>query len=171
MSWTNATAASGRFSFMVYARDGRNSSAYEAYKTTSALLGERCDSISTFTATTGTLNTVDLSALATLQAPIFRLVRREQWTGLNHLAVFARLMALADQYRPQHIIIDATGVGEGLWAMLDKQFSTRVIPVKFSTQEKSDIGWRFLSIIETGRFRAISYQPSAISFAWLTACR
>jgi len=43
-------------------------------------------------------------------------------------------------------------VGEGLWAMLDRQFSKRVIPVKFTPQEKSEIGWRFLSIIETGRF-------------------
>ena len=53
---------------------------------------------------------------------------------------------------PQHIVIDATGVGEGLWAMLDRAFPTRVIPVKFTAQEKSEIGWRFLSIIETGRF-------------------
>ncbi len=37
--------------------------------------------------------------------------------------------------------------------MLDKAFRTRVIPVKFTQQEKSEIGWRFLSIIETGRFR------------------
>jgi len=29
---------------------------------------------------------------------------------------------------------------------------SRLIPVKFTSQEKSDIGWRFLSIIETGRF-------------------
>ncbi len=37
--------------------------------------------------------------------------------------------------------------------MLDKAFPTRVIPVKFTQQEKSEMGWRFLSIIETGRFR------------------
>jgi hypothetical protein len=60
---------------------------------------------------------------------------------------------MAEQWRPEHIVIDATGVGEGLWAMVDKAFPTRVIPVKYTQQEKSDIGWRFLSIIETGRFR------------------
>jgi hypothetical protein len=68
--------------------------------------------------------------------------------------VFGKLKALAETWRPQHIVIDATGVGEGLWAMLDKAFRTRVIPVKFTQQEKSEIGWRFLSIIETGRFRS-----------------
>ena len=76
------------------------------------------------------------------------------WQGQNHLTVFGQLKALAETWRPQHIVIDATGVGEGLWAMLDKAFRTRVIPVKFTQQEKSEIGWRFLSIIETGRFRA-----------------
>ena len=96
---------------------------------------------------------IDLSTLATLQAPTYRVVQREAWTGINHLTVFGKLKALAEQWRPQHIVVDATGVGEGLWAMLDKAFRTRVIPVKFTQQEKSEIGWRFLSIIETGRFR------------------
>jgi len=37
--------------------------------------------------------------------------------------------------------------------MLDRAFPCRVIPVKFTQTEKSELGWRFLSIIETGRFR------------------
>jgi hypothetical protein len=37
-------------------------------------------------------------------------------------------------------------------AMLDRAFPARLIPVKFTRQEKSELGWRFLSIIETGRF-------------------
>ena len=96
---------------------------------------------------------VDLSTLESLQAPTYRVVERYAWQGLNHLTVFGKLKALAETWNPQHIVIDATGVGEGLWAMLDKAFRTRVIPVKFTQQEKSEIGWRFLSIIETGRFR------------------
>ena len=43
-------------------------------------------------------------------------------------------------------------MGEGLWSLLDHAFPTRVLPVKFTAQEKSEIGWRFLYIIETGRF-------------------
>ncbi len=99
---------------------------------------------------------IDPSTLETLQAPSYRVVQRFAWTGLNHLAVFGKLRALAAAWNPQHIVIDATGVGEGLWAMLDKAFPARVIPVKFTQQEKSEIGWRFLSIIETGRFTAFS---------------
>ena len=102
--------------------------------------------------TTLTVVMVDLSTLAQLQGPTYRVIDRHCWTGENHLAVFGKLKALAEQHQPQQIVVDATGVGEGLWAMLEHAFPTRVIPVKFSAQVKSETGWRFLSIIETGRF-------------------
>ncbi len=44
-------------------------------------------------------------------------------------------------------------MGEGLWALLDKAFPGKVHPVKFSLQKKSDLGYAFLGMIETGRFR------------------
>ncbi len=102
--------------------------------------------------TTLTIVGIDLSTLPTLTRPTYRVLARHSWTGQNHLAVFGTIKNLAEQWSPQYIVIDATGVGEGLWAMLDHAFPTRVIPVKFTSQEKSEIGWRFLSIIETGCF-------------------
>ena len=104
---------------------------------------------------------IDLSSLATLQAPTYRIVKRLSWTGVNHLTVFGQVKAYADTWKPQYIVVDATGVGEGLWAMLDKAFPTRVIPVKFTRQVKSEIGWKFLAIIETGRFRICGEQASS----------
>ena len=100
-----------------------------------------------------TIASIDLSSLETLQAPTFRFVNRQQWTGQNHLVVFGKLKSLVESWKPQYIVMDATGVGEGLWAMLDRAFPTRVIPVKFSQQVKSELGWRYLAIIETGRLR------------------
>jgi hypothetical protein len=96
---------------------------------------------------------IDLSTLEALGHPTYHVVARHSWIGENHLAVFGRLKSLAETWHPQHIVIDATGVGEGLWALMDRAFPARVIPVKFTQPEKSEIGWRFLSIIETGRFR------------------
>jgi len=46
--------------------------------------------------------------------------------------------------------------------MLDKAIPTRVIPVKFSSSTKSEIGYRFLAIIETGRFKDCSSDSPAI---------
>ena len=100
-----------------------------------------------------TIVSVDLSSLELLQAPTYRAVKRLAWTGANHITVFAQLQALASSWSPLYFVIDATGVGEGLWAMLDHAFPTKVIPVKFSQSVKSEIGYSFLAIINTGRFR------------------
>jgi hypothetical protein len=100
-----------------------------------------------------TIVQIDLSSLATLQRPTYHVVARHSWVGENHLTICNKIKALAETWHPQNIVIDATGVGEGLWAMLDRAFPARVIPVKFSQTEKSELGWRFPSIIETGRFR------------------
>jgi hypothetical protein len=96
---------------------------------------------------------IDLSTLRTLRAPTYRAVYLRQWTGENHHKVLGQLKALAESWRPRHIVIDATGVGEGLWAMLDGEFPTRVIPVKFTQAVKSELGYGFLAIINSGRFR------------------
>jgi hypothetical protein len=96
---------------------------------------------------------VDLSTMGTLHAPTYRAIGLQQWTGLNHLTIFGKIKALAEIWNPQQIVMDATGVGEGLWAMLDKAFPTRVIPVKFTQSVKSELGYGFLAIINTGRFR------------------
>lgn len=96
---------------------------------------------------------IDLSTLETMQAPTYRIVKREGWQGEGHLSIFGKLKAFADNWQPQHIVIDATGVGEGLWAMMAKAYPTRTIPIKFTQQTKSEIGWGYIAIIETGRLR------------------
>jgi hypothetical protein len=103
--------------------------------------------------TTLTVVEIDHSTIETLTKPTYHVVARHSWTGENHVAVFGKIKALYESLSPLYIVIDATGVGEGLWAMLDHQFHTRTVPVKFTQQEKSEVGWRFLEIIETGRFR------------------
>jgi hypothetical protein len=102
--------------------------------------------------TTLTIVAIDLSTLAELYHPTYRVLARHSWTGQNHTSVFGQIKNLAQQWSPQNIVIDASGVGEGLWALLDRSFPTRVTPVKFTSQQKSEIGWRYLAIIESGRF-------------------
>ena len=96
---------------------------------------------------------IDLSSLETLQAPIYRRVKRFEFQGQNHVSIFGVLMALVDTWHIQYIILDATGVGEGLWGMCQKKYPTKTIPVKFSQQVKSELGYAFIGMIETGRFR------------------
>jgi hypothetical protein len=103
--------------------------------------------------TTLTICRLDLATLATLQAPTYHITARHRWTGSNHLEIFGQIKALAEGMRPLHIVMDATGVGEGLWAMLDRAFPEKVMPVKFSLAKKSDLAWRFMAILSTGRLR------------------
>lgn len=96
---------------------------------------------------------VDLSELELLQAPIYRCVKRLSWTGENHTKIFAQVQAMWSVWNPLYLIEDATGVGEGLWAMFDKAHPTKVIGFKFTAQSKSELGYGYLGIIGTGRFR------------------
>ncbi len=96
---------------------------------------------------------VDTSTVATLNYPSYRIIHRVEWTGQNHLTIFGQLKSLAESWLPRYFVVDATGVGEGLWALLDKAFPGKVIPVKFTSTVKSDIGYRFLAMINTGRFK------------------
>ena len=96
---------------------------------------------------------VDTSSIPILQYPTYTVIHRLSWTGLDHLTLYGQLVNLIHAWNPLYIVIDATGVGEGLWSMLAKAFPSRLIPVKFTASVKSDIGYRFLAIIDTGRFR------------------
>ena len=89
--------------------------------------------------------------------PTYYTVHRRSWLGEKHTTVFAQLLALHELWRPQVIVIDASGVGEGLWSMLESALPGKVRPVKFSEQEKSAIGYQLIQIIETGRCR--EYAP------------
>ena len=103
-------------------------------------------------ATALTIVRADLTHLDTMQLPMYRPIFRKQWTGDSPVAVFGQIRSLAEAWNTRYFVIDATGVGEGLFALLDRAFPGRVIPVKFTQQEKSEIGWQYLSIIETGRW-------------------
>ena len=73
------------------------------------------------------------------------------------MTVFGVLQQLAASWRPLRIVIDATGVGEGLWSLLDNAHGPDVvIPVKFSPQVKSQLGYGILGIIESGRYQEYS---------------
>jgi hypothetical protein len=96
---------------------------------------------------------IDLSSLALLQSPTYHVNKRLEWHGVNHVDVFGAIVALIQSWNCLYLVLDATGVGEGLWGMCAKKWPTKTIPVKFTQQTKSEIGYAFLGIIDTGRFR------------------
>ena len=101
---------------------------------------------------------IDLSTVPLLGKPTYKVVFRKAWLGQKHVIVFGALHALGQTWKPARMVIDATGVGEGLWSLLDNAFGSNTVrPVKFTPQLKSDLGYGLLAIVESGRYR--EYHP------------
>jgi len=83
--------------------------------------------------------------------------------GVKHSTLYTAIVGLADLWQPVKLIIDATGVGAGVSSFLVDRLGTRVLPFEFSQVSKSDLGWAFISVIETGRFK--DYSPQDPEFA------
>jgi hypothetical protein len=108
-----------------------------------------------------TIIEVDLATCADplIKAPTYRVVDRRLWTGVKHTALYQQILSLAGTWRPAHLVIDATGVGAGLASFLTKALPGRVQPFEFNSHSKSDLGWKFLAICETGRFKDYQVRP------------
>jgi len=102
---------------------------------------------------------VDISNLAEDLAPTYRVIKRLSWVGENHVKVFKQITTLWSLWNPLHMVIDKTGVGEGLYGMMFHKYDEKVIGYHFTAKAKSELGYRYIAIIETGRFK--DCEPSA----------
>ena len=103
---------------------------------------------------------VDLSTLSdpVIHRPTYRVVMRRIWTGKSQTFQYSQIKTLAETWLPRYIVTDATGIGAGLTSFLSAAFPGKVLPFVFTSSSKSKLGWDFISIIETGRFK--EYAPA-----------
>jgi hypothetical protein len=87
---------------------------------------------------------------------------RRTWTGKSQTFQYSQLKSLAETWLPRYLAIDATGIGAGLASFLSAAFPGKVLPFVFNSSSKSKLGWDFISIIETGRFK--EYAPADETF-------
>jgi hypothetical protein len=106
-------------------------------------------------ATALTIVELDFSTLADelLKAPTYKVVERRIWVGTGQTALYAEIKALSEVWHPRRVIVDATGVGAGLASFLGRALPGRVISFTFTAASKSSLGWGFLSVCDTGRFK------------------
>jgi hypothetical protein len=88
--------------------------------------------------------------------PEYRVVHRRMWVGFSHTRLYRQLRTLAEGWRVSHLVVDATGVGAGLAAFLEKALPGKVQPFIFSAKTKSQLGWGFLAVIDSGRFHDLA---------------
>lgn len=97
-----------------------------------------------------------------IQAPTYHVVHRQQWIGVKHSELYSRLKAVIEHWNARHVVVDATGVGAGMASFLAKALGDRIHPFVFSSASKSQLGWDFLSICDTGRWKEpAAGEPSA----------
>jgi hypothetical protein len=83
----------------------------------------------------------------------YQVVSRHAWQGIVQSELFEQLLALAKLWNPRQFVVDATGVGAGIASFLQRALAERVIPFQFSAVSKSRLGWDFLGVIDSGRFK------------------
>jgi len=102
----------------------------------------------------------DSTALAALaidvdgQAPPrYRLAHLWEWRGLGQPDLLDVILSLARHWSPRRLVVDATGLGAGLAANLERKLPGRVLRFTFSAASKTRLGWDFLSVVENRRLR------------------
>jgi hypothetical protein len=88
-----------------------------------------------------------------IRAPTYEVVSRRAWIGLKHSSIYATILDLAKIWMPLWMVIDSTGVGAGLSSFLVNALGQHVLPFIFTSSTKSALGWDFISLCETGRFK------------------
>jgi hypothetical protein len=98
---------------------------------------------------------IDLAGLAdpVIKAPAYEVVARFTWLGVKHSNLYSTLSGLAGVWGWRWLVVDATGVGAGLASFLERALPGRVIPFVFTGSSKSKLGWDFLAVVESGRWR------------------
>jgi hypothetical protein len=90
---------------------------------------------------------------------VYRCVNRYLWQGVDYLVQIERLAALARAWHAECVVVDATGMGAPVAAMLKAQLGDAVVPFVFSAESKAALGWQFLALVDTGAYQ--EYAPDS----------
>ena len=91
--------------------------------------------------------------------PAVRIVEHYWWTGQSHASLFPRLVnVLRDLWHCRRVVVDATGLGQGVASFLEKALGKGVAaPFVFTSQSKSHLAFDLLAAVNSGRLKV--YAP------------
>ncbi len=100
---------------------------------------------------------------ALVQEPRLEVVEHLAWVGEPHDALFACLAdLLRDVWRVRRLAVDATGLGETLAQLLARALGPSVVvPVRFTAEAKSRLGYRLLAAVNGGRLKMYAADSSS----------
>jgi hypothetical protein len=96
-----------------------------------------------------------------INLPCIEIVHQVWWTGKSYTEQYAALVQICEQWDLRRLVIDNTGQGAGLAALLSEKLGEeRVEAYTFTRPSKSRLGYQLLTLINSGRFK-IYQQPGA----------
>jgi hypothetical protein len=105
-----------------------------------------------------------------LDLPRIEVIHQVWLTGMRYMDQYAALVALMQQWNIRRLVIDRTGLGEGLAALLTQRFGEeRVVSFRFTRPSKSHLTYQLLSMINSGRlkmYQADEAPPVIYEEAW-----
>lgn len=82
----------------------------------------------------------------------YHVLDRYSWTGTPWETVQGALKLLMLRWNPVLTLVDATGIGFGMYSHLRATHKKhRVEPFIFTAKSKSDLGWSLVALIDAGR--------------------
>jgi hypothetical protein len=121
----------------------------EAEETPSTSSNPRRDS------TVVTIGELDFSICDDIQKqPRIDVVEHYRWTGTKHAELYPRLVdILKNVWHCKRVVVDATGLGQPVSSFLRKALGSRVSAFTFTARAKSELGFKLLAAINSGRLR------------------
>ncbi|MEE9324176.1 MAG: hypothetical protein V3U90_01285 [Dehalococcoidia bacterium] len=96
-----------------------------------------------------------------IREPRMKVVEHYWWTGRPHPSLYSQLVdILRNVWHCKRVVVDSTGVGEGVTSFLGKALgSSIVVPFQFTASSKSRLGFELLAAINSGRVKM--YAPDS----------
>ena len=100
---------------------------------------------------------------AVVQEPLLEVVEQRAFVGTPHDELYAVLADLLGRvWRVRRVAVDATGLGETLARLLARSLGEgAVLPLRFSAEVKSRLGYGLLAAVNGGRLRLYAQDGSA----------
>jgi len=99
-----------------------------------------------------------------LDLPKIEIVHQCWWTGMKYLDQYAAISELMQQWHIRKLVVDKTGLGDGLSSLLLERFGAeRIVVYQFTRPSKSKLTFQFLGMVNSGRIKMYSQQEAPVT--------
>ncbi len=100
--------------------------------------------------------TRDNASLVVIAPPLFpgekfRVLEKHSWRGMNFRHQANEIEKIAKQFRVTYLGIDVSGVGSGVYDLLQPVFKSTITPINYSVESKARLVLKMVDVVEADR--------------------